>query len=246
MKTRLLTITAFSLYLVATSAALSAGQAASTAKSVWDGVYSSAQVGRGHTQFTAHCAECHGAELGGGEGPALAGDRFWSDWRESTVDALLDHIRKNMPFDDLGQLAGTLPLNVYEDITAFILNSNGFPAGQQDLTLASSAGVQIIRKEGPGELPATTLARVVGCLEKGSGSDWRLTRASRPIRETKEAKAGDKDRPLGDRTITLKFVLTPLTRYIGYKVAATGALIGEGGVDGMNTDSVTPIAQMCQ
>jgi mono/diheme cytochrome c family protein len=249
MKTRLLLFSAIAVFLTATSAALVAGQAAAPApaasRTVWDGVFSTAQAQRGQRQFAEHCAECHGPELMGGDGPALVGDRFWQDWREATVGELYEHISKNMPHPDFGALPGSLPRPTYEDVTAYILSSNGFPAGQADLTATSSVGIQIIRREGPGELPATTLARVVGCLEKGSGSDWRLTRASRPVRENATNRAAAKEMALGDRDITLKFVLTPLTRYIGHKVTATGALIGEGGSQGMNTDNVTSIAPMC-
>ena len=64
---------------------------------------------------------------------------------------------------------------------ALILKSNGFPAGTTELAPETVADVQIIPKEGPGELPANTLVRVVGCLSK-SGSDWVLTSATAPER----------------------------------------------------------------
>jgi hypothetical protein len=37
------------------------------------------------------------------------------------------------------------------------------------------ANIQIIPKDGPGELPANTLARVVGCLAPKAGADWTIT-----------------------------------------------------------------------
>ncbi|HVQ15820.1 MAG TPA: cytochrome c, partial [Vicinamibacterales bacterium] len=72
------------------------GQAAG--KSVWDGVFTAAQAERGRGFYLANCSECHGATLEGGEKQALKGDRFWSDWQETTVDYMLGRISKNMPF----------------------------------------------------------------------------------------------------------------------------------------------------
>ncbi len=173
------------------------------------------------------------------------GDKFWSDWKESTVDALLGYVSKNMPFDgDGGTPAGSLSANMYSDIVAHILNSNGFPTGQAELSATTAVGVQIITRDGPGELPATTLARVVGCLEK-VGSNFQIVKGSRPVR------AGGSLPPaatveLGDRTVPLKFLVTPLDRYVGQKMAATGLLLGEGGRDGMNVDIVLPVSPMCQ
>jgi cytochrome c553 len=147
--------------------------------SVWDGVFSAEQAERGWQAFAENCSSCHGAELQGtAEAKTLKGDRFWTDWKETTVDYLLERISKSMPFSEDGTLAGTLPEQTYADIVAYIFNSNGFPAGKSELTRDSSLGVQIIRKEGPGELPATTLAQVVGCLSRATNGTWRLTNAT--------------------------------------------------------------------
>lgn len=241
-----LTLGAATVFMVTTlSAVLGAAQATPFGPSVWDGTFTSEQAQRGRNAFSEHCAECHGATLTGGtEGPALVGDRFWGDWKESTVDVLLNFVSKNMPFDCDGILAGTLSANMYADIVAHILNSNGFPTGQSELSATSAVGIQIITREGPGELPPSTLARVVGCLEK-VGSNFQLVRGSRPVR-------GGSGLPpaagvaLGDRTVQLKFLLTSLDRFVGQKMAATGLLIGEGGRDGMNVETVVPVSPTCE
>ena len=223
------------------SAMLSAAQ---RGPSVWDGTFTVAQAERGSRVFGEHCAECHGNTLEGGEGPALVADKFWSDWKESTVDALLTFVSKNMPFDDSGALAGSLTAQQYADVVAHILSSNGFPSGSNELSAANSVGIQIITREGPGELPNSTLARVVGCVEK-VGSNFQLVKASRPVRAggSLPPAAGV---PLGDRTVALKYLVLPLDRYVGQKMAATGLLIGEGGRDGMNVENVVPVSAMCQ
>ncbi len=219
-------------------------RAQDTAKSVWQGAYTAAQAQRGAAAFSEHCSECHGRTLEGGEGPALVGDKFWSDWKESTVDALLGFVSKNMPFDDGGTLAGKLSATMYADIVSHILSSNGFPAGQTDLSAATAVGVQIITRDGPGELPATTLARVVGCVEK-VGSNFQIVKGSRPVRAGGTLPPAASV-PLGDRTVPLKFLMMPLDRYVGQKMVATGLLIGEGGRDGMNVDQVLPVSPTCE
>jgi hypothetical protein len=61
------------------------------------------------------------------------------------------------------------------------------------------------------------------------------------------AAAGQEDatRPLGSRTITLKFVVTKLDALAGSRVAVSGLLIGEGGVDGINVTTVNRVAPKC-
>ncbi len=241
-----LTLAAAAIFLAtALSAVMNAAQATTFGPSVWDGSFSAAQAQRGSNAYSQHCSECHGPSLEGGEGPALVSDKFWADWRESTVDALLAFVSKNMPFDDGGSLAGSLSATMYADIVAHILNSNGFPAGTNELSAANAVGVQIIRREGPGELPASTLARVVGCLEK-VGSNFQIVKGTRPVRSEQRSATPAAAVPLGDRTFLLKFLVTPLDRYIGYRMTATGLLLGEGGRDGINVDTVVPVTQMCQ
>jgi hypothetical protein len=211
--------------------------------SVWDGMFTADQAKRGWTQFQANCSSCHGTDLEGtADAKALKGDRFWTDWRETTVDYLLERISQSMPFSEDGSLAGTLSERTYVDIVAHILHTNGFPVGQSDLTRDSSKGVQIIRKEGPGELPATALARIEGCLVKAADG-WRLTKATAPVRVR-----GGAPRPASaaNREFALKFVLTPLDKLAGQRIEATGLLIGEGGKDGLNLSSTKTIAPTCE
>jgi len=215
-------------------------------KTVWDGVFTTEQAARGRLAFSGECAECHGANLQGGEGKALTGDQFWKDWKERNVDELLTFVRTNMPFDDLGERKGKLAQSTYNDIVAHILNSNGFPAGSSELNQASSAGVAIIRRDGPGDLPDSAAARIVGCLlpRESASADWTVNKGTRAVRSS-APKDADKTMPLGDRDYTLKFVLTNLTRFVGHRVAVTGLLIGEGGSQGINVSQVENLADTC-
>jgi mono/diheme cytochrome c family protein len=104
--------------------------AAQTTSSVWDGIYTEAQAGRGAQDFAQVCAACHGAALGGsGEAPALSGGQFIGDFDGQTVGDIFDRIRTTMP----QSAPGVLSRDQYADILAFLLKSNGFPAGQAEL-----------------------------------------------------------------------------------------------------------------
>jgi hypothetical protein len=243
---RILALATLGLYLAAFVSALDAGQApAAAGKTVWDGVFTDAQADRGRTLYAANCAECHGASLEGGEGKTLKGDQFWMDWGQQTVGELVNYVSKNMPASEDGSLAGTLAPSTYIDIVAHILKMNDMPAGALELTATSGTGVQIVKKGGSDELPASTLAHVVGCLEpRGADGNWRLARASRPIRVSTGGKP-DTNVPLGDREYALKFVLRNLTSFVGHRVSVVGLLLGAGGVDGINVNTVESVAATC-
>jgi quinoprotein glucose dehydrogenase len=224
-------------------AAQTAGQAP---RSVWDGVFTDAQAERGRVAFSANCASCHGSELRGAESKALRDERFWSDWKETTVDYLLGQISRNMPFSDDGSLAGTLASATYQDIVAHILKTNGFPAGKEDLTRDSSVGVQIIRREGPGELPAGATAHVVGCLARGAtGGGWRLVSGAGATRVL-SGHTPDPKRALGTREYPLMFVITRLDTFVGRRMSVTGKLIGEGGSGGIEVSTIVPVSERCE
>lgn len=214
-------------------------------RTVWDGVYTAAQAQRGRGFYAEHCASCHGANLEGAEYRALKDDRFWASWQDTTVDQLLRHVSTNMPHSEDGSLKGTLGARVYADIVAHILASNQFPAGETELDEKAIAGVRIVRKDGSGELPAGSLAHVVGCLEKGAGRSWKLVRGSRPARVI-EGRSVDRNAPLGDREYALMFVLTPLDKYVGHRMSVQASLMGEGGAQGLNVTRIESVAETCQ
>jgi S-disulfanyl-L-cysteine oxidoreductase SoxD len=211
----------------------------SRAKTVWDGVYTDAQAQRAMPTYDSVCARCHTLS-GQGKG-ALTGDAFWTAFTQKSVGDLLTFVKTNMPNGN----GGSLPSATYDDLVALILKSNGFPAGSTEVSTSAVAGVQIVPKEGPGELPANVLARVVGCLTK-NGSDWVLTRATAPERIEKTAVGPeDATRPLGTRSIVLKFVLTRLDGFVGQRLSVSGILMGSGGTDGINVTTVNRVAESC-
>jgi hypothetical protein len=203
-------------------------------------VYTEAQAARGTMAFGQSCSGCH-ALAAQGKAP-LVGDAFWKSFAQKSVGDLLEFVSTYMPNGNPGSL--TQP--TYRDIVALMLKSNGFPAGTTELGPDTIAGVQIVPKDGSTELPANALARVVGCLSR-SGTDWVVTNATTPERAERARLAGDEDatRSLGSRKMVLKYVVTKLDALAGSRVAVSGLLIGEGGVDGINVTTVNRVAPKC-
>lgn len=228
----------------AARSSLSAVEAQAPGRTVWDGTFTAEQAERGKAQYATSCARCHGGNLEGGMGRSLVGTSFWNKWREQTVGDLLDYVSKNMPMGQTSTV--TLSPPVYADLIAYLLRSNDLPSGQVELSATTGTDARIVPKDGgTGELPSSTLARVVGCLAPQEGDrTWRLTKASKPER-VKSIDAIPSSTDGGDRQYVLKFVLQPLGPLVGQKVAVVGILIGDGGSDGLNVSTVTGVGGGC-
>jgi S-disulfanyl-L-cysteine oxidoreductase SoxD len=127
--------------------ASAAAGAQETTGSARDGVYTLAQASQGAQAYAQHCAVCHGASLGGvGEAPALIGAQFISDFDGLTLGDLFERIRMTMPLTNPGALSP----DQYSDILAFVLKSNGFPAGPRELYKRSEY-LNVIRFDAPAQ-----------------------------------------------------------------------------------------------
>jgi PQQ-dependent dehydrogenase (s-GDH family) len=92
--------------------------------------YTSAQATAGKTAFDAECAVCHGNTLRNGTmGPPLAGEAFHAVWSGRSVRELFDSA-KTMPPANPGSLSN----ETYANIVAYILEVNGYAAGQTAFT----------------------------------------------------------------------------------------------------------------
>jgi mono/diheme cytochrome c family protein len=222
------------LALLVVVASLAGAQAKRT---VWDGVYTAEQAARGEAAFSRSCANCHVLAT---EGKApLVGDHFWKSFSQKSVGELLEFVTNYMP----NGAPKSLDEATYSSIVAAMLKSNGFPAGAAELDRSTVA--EIVPRDGSMALPANALVRVVGCLTK-SGQDWVVTRATSPVRAERAAQPSeDATRPLGTRTMPLKFVLTKLDALAGSRVVVNGLLMGTDGVDGLNVTTVNRVAAQC-
>jgi mono/diheme cytochrome c family protein len=99
-------------------------------RSVWSGVYTSAQADRGRATFEASCSMCHQADLSGrGPIPALRGTSFTEERHGKSVGELSGVIRSTMPPSRPASLAP----EAYTDVVAYLLSANAFPSGDAEL-----------------------------------------------------------------------------------------------------------------
>jgi ankyrin repeat protein len=109
-------------------------------RTMWDGVFSEDQAGRGQKIYAVSCAPCHKTDLLGDSGtPALAGADFFSRFNASSVDDLVKTIRASMPQD----APDSLGTPAYVDLVGYLLKANGGPAGAAELSQDSAVLKQI-------------------------------------------------------------------------------------------------------
>ena len=97
-----------------------------------EGIYTKEQADRGRVLYDGACAECHGAGLEGETSGPLAGPEFTANWArpDLTLDDFYYIVRKTMPKEKPGSLSRA----EYADVVSYILQRNGFPAGEKELT----------------------------------------------------------------------------------------------------------------
>lgn len=107
------------------------GEPITVPESIWDGVFTAEQAARGRQVYELQCSACHGTELVSEDGyaPDLTGFRFTSTWHGQTLAERFERIQTTMP---LGR-GGTLRAQEVVDILAHILNTNRYPAGEDEL-----------------------------------------------------------------------------------------------------------------
>jgi len=102
---------------------------AQATRTVADRVYTDGQAQRGQAAYDVHCGVCHGAALGGGLAPPLAGADFLRVWAGRPLADLVDKIEHTMP----AASPGTLSRAQATDIVAHMLKASAFPAGSVEL-----------------------------------------------------------------------------------------------------------------
>jgi mono/diheme cytochrome c family protein len=112
-------------------ATAAAGTNPASMRTTRDGIYSNDQLARGKKAYNTSCARCHGDTLlGNDDAVALVGDVFVTKWSNQSVGKLVEYTRKEMPSDGPGKLSR----KECTDITTYLLNANGFPAGKSELS----------------------------------------------------------------------------------------------------------------
>jgi cytochrome c len=111
------------------------------ARTIWDGVYTTEQAGRGELEYKRSCGYCHKDDLSGGyfddgtgRAPALAGPRafdssFEKRWNDLSVGEMLADIGGKMPLQD----PASLSVQAYADIISYLFAQNDVPPGTEEL-----------------------------------------------------------------------------------------------------------------
>ena len=216
---------------------------------IWQGIFTATQAARGKETYTGACLRCHAGDLAGVTGPALTGDRFYQSWGGEPIDRLFLKIRDTMPpnfgtvLDDKAKL----------DVVSYILQTNGFPAGANELVVGSDdlASAQILKKGQQAAVQNFSLVQTVGCLVKGDGNGWTLARTAEPLstREdspTAQALQSAASRPLGTRTIQLLSIVpfSPAS-HEGQKMEARGLIYNDSADSKMTLTSLKPTGTAC-
>jgi mono/diheme cytochrome c family protein len=122
-------------------AAAASGQPAGSDVTVRDKVYSQEQSKRGRASYDGKCASCHD---GGTMGPELWGDAFLTQWENKDVGSFFTRIQTTMPEDAPGSLGEKEVL----DIIAYVIQTNGFPAGDKEIESKDAlAAMKFVQKK---------------------------------------------------------------------------------------------------
>ena len=215
---------------------------------VWGGVYSDTQAARGQTAYVAHCASCHQEDLSGYQS-ILKGNRFMNEYREASLGRLFDKFKTTMPRG----AAGSLSDETYIDILSYVLKSNSFPAGRQELAAADLDHVLVVRPGGAEPVPNFSLVQVVGCLVHNESDDtWLVSDTTDPIRASQPQATPDELAAAGSKPLgTSSFQLMVSAAYApdphrGHKVDARGFLIRRPTGSRINITGLETVAPDCK
>jgi len=116
--------------IVAASVLIAAiGVSASAQKTTKDKVFTKEQAARGADLYAKTCDRCHDpAKVAPGKKPAppTIGAKFMETWQDKTLGELYGTIFNTMPGDGVVILTADQTL----DLIAYMLQANGFPAGE--------------------------------------------------------------------------------------------------------------------
>lgn len=216
---------------------------------IWQGIFTAAQAARGKDSYTGACLRCHAADLAGVTGPALIGERFYQSWGGEPIDRLFLKIRDTMP----PNLGTVLDEKAKLDVVAYILQTNGFPAGASELVLGSDdlVSAQILKQGQQAAVQNFSLVQTVGCLVKTDGNSWQLARSAEPLSTREDSPSAQAlqsaaSRPLGSRTIQLLSVVpfSPAS-HEGQKMEARGLIYNDSADSKITLTSLRPTGSAC-
>ena len=105
------------------------------------GPFTQAQVDAGRVAYNAACGACHGINLlDGSHRTPLIGTSFMVGWGRRSSIEYMRYVRYRMPLRE----PGSLSLEAYADISAYIFAANGALPGTQTLTAETAVQLNTI------------------------------------------------------------------------------------------------------
>lgn len=237
-------------------------------RSVWTGVYSTAQADRGKAEYQRTCIRCHAANLDGVQDANLLGDfaprfsirgtDFMERWREDTAASLFTFIKTGMPprTEPKAQIPEFSDETVL-DLVAYLFQVNGFPASKSDMSLGELRGIRIQEQNGSRPLPSFSVVQAVGCLKQLTPGAWELSASPEPMRIRQLAKPSEEDlqaganEPLGNIEFDLQNIgylgreFDPV-EYEGHKMMVRGILIRQPPNVRIDVREMVEVAPSCE
>jgi hypothetical protein len=137
---RILTVGSLAIWLGAVAIANGAAQGSPTQKTTNDGIYTKAQAEGAKAQFEKLCASCHAFTVAEKKKPKdlpLGDEPFFESWTGKPLSEIISVITLTMPNDG----SATVTDQEAIDLTAYILQQNGFNAGDKPLTKETASAV---------------------------------------------------------------------------------------------------------
>jgi len=106
-------------------------------------LYTRTQARAGQRVFRQHCAKCHGRNLQGSLGPAIAGTQFLEAAQHNhwSVEIIRYLVVNTMPLHD----PGSLSKEQYADVLAYLLASSCYPAGDKPFPQRDDPGLKKVQ-----------------------------------------------------------------------------------------------------
>ncbi len=180
---RALTLAGAAVFVLALNPAPALAQAQDEA-----GFFTATQAQHGAEVYRERCAACHGGELNGPAAPPLTGPQFLRAWSKPqfTLDEFYYILRSTMPPESRGQL----PEDETLDVVAYILQRNGYPAGDRELS-ADRAVLSAIRIEPRGEYAGMEMAAAPEWVEGEGGTEPSGSGPSQRMLESASSSTSD-------------------------------------------------------
>ena len=102
-------------------------------------LFTDVQAKTGYAKFLGNCAMCHGTHLEGRSGPGLKGPNWANAKADYTVGEVFTVVSQQMPATNPGSLEHA----DYEQIMAFLLQQNGYPAGSKPLDFDTATASKV-------------------------------------------------------------------------------------------------------